>query len=144
MVYAWKTCRAGSPRRFSDGPLPVFSRVEEAYAVGQISLNRAEYFDILWVGSTTVRIDHRLRNLPDLDMAVLRKTHHQRPGAIGTYREPLGEQAGRNSDLLSPSEGISELRDLGFQLGHSGTGVWAPGNHASLCVRWLRDHASPR
>jgi hypothetical protein len=56
----------------------------------------------------------------------------------------LGEQAGRNSDLLSPSEGISELRNLGFQLGHSRTGVWAPGNQASLCVQWLRDHASPR
>jgi hypothetical protein len=77
MVYAWKTCRAGSPRRFSDGPLPVLPRVEEAYAVGQILLNRAEYFDILWIMSTTVRIDHRLGNLPDLDMAVLRKTHHQ-------------------------------------------------------------------
>ena len=66
------SCRAGSPQRFSDGPVPV-SRLDEAYAVRQVLLNRAENRNLRRVKSTAVRIDHRLGDLPDLDMAVLRR-----------------------------------------------------------------------
>jgi hypothetical protein len=135
MVYAREPVETGSPRTFPGRPLPTFSDPHKAYAVGQKLLNRAENLDLRRVKSAAMRIYHSLRDLPNLDMAVLRKAHHQRPGSVGTDPEPLGQQPGRYADLLPPGQRVLELCNLGLQLGHSGISVCVPGNQASLFVR---------
>src|SRR5215207_5914312 len=136
-------CRVGSVLVFPGGPVPVFSGLDEAYAIGQMLLKRAENLDRGGFKPSAVSIDNGLGDLPNLDMPVLREAHHQRPGPVGTDPEPLRKQAGRHTDLLPPGQRGSELCDFGFQLGHSGTS-FAPSNRARRCVRWLRDHASPQ
>jgi hypothetical protein len=107
-------------------------------------LKRPENFGHRGIQPTAVSVDYGLSNHPDLDMTILGQAYEQGPGSVGTDSEALGEQSSRYADLLAPGQCVSELCNLGFQLGHAQIKVRPLGSQASRYVRWLQDHASPR
>jgi hypothetical protein len=101
MVYRMRRVEPTRLLAYTGVPLSVQSRAIEAYAVGQMGLDRTNDLAVSGTYLAAMRVDQRLGDVTDLEVSVLREAYEQRPSPLRGDIEALSHQPCRHPDLLS-------------------------------------------